>query len=165
MQKRSASTHDKALAVLALILSLIVFIFLVFYYPGYVPQGGGPKSLGSQKEPSQASVQEQVRLDYLYADWCSYCALTRPALISVAMKFGPAVSLNEYNEALRSSNPDVAALYADYKKRGLFVLFPTIVAHGPKGESALAGLQNEENILRWLCAQYNQKPSACKEAK
>ena len=105
-----------------------------------------------------------LRLDYLFADWCSYCQLTRPALVSVAMRFGPAVSLNEYNEALRSTDSRVAALYADYKARRVFVLFPTIVAHGPKGESALAGMQSEEGITQWLCEQYTEAPTACLNA-
>lgn len=176
MDDGSSLKWDKALSALAIILSLIVLLMLILHYPAYVPPAGGPQNLGGAGaaalgagaapalSAAGASAPQQVSLDYLFADWCSYCQLTRPALVSVAMRFGPAVSLNEYNEALRSTDKRVAALYADYKARRLFVLFPTIVAHGPKGESALAGMQSEESIQQWLCEQYTQPPAACLNA-
>ncbi|VVB57183.1 Uncharacterised protein [uncultured archaeon] len=157
--KKSTMALDRVLAALTIILALVVMLMLLLHYPQYQAPAG---SAARPPTPANAALPQQVQLDYLYADWCSYCTLTHPAVVSVAMRFGPAVSLNEYNEALRTSDPQVASLYADYKKRGVFTLFPTIVAHGPRGESALGGMQTEDNIQKWLCAQYTQAPAPCK---
>ncbi len=158
--KNRCLTGDKVLVSLAIVLSLVVLLMLFFHYPAYLPD-----KKGTVRTSAISVVPEQVRLDYLYADWCSYCAVTQPAVTSVAMRFGPAVSLNQYNEALRASDPGVAALYADYKARKMFNIFPTLIAHGAKGESALAGMQNEEQIQKWLCTQYEHPPALCASLK
>jgi thiol-disulfide isomerase/thioredoxin len=175
MKKPSKNCGDKVLATLVILLALIVMFNMAFNYKDYTPSarraassasiGASPLSsapLPSTASPLSSTTPQQVELTYLYADWCSYCTLTTPVVNSVVQKLGPAVSFHPYNEALRKTDPQVMALYTNYKARRLFVLFPTLVASGPKGETSTAGLMNETTILGWVCSQYTQPPAACK---
>lgn len=160
------SCGDHVLAVLVIILALVVLFNLALHYADYIPVSRHAVPYPASQTTAAAgnvSAAQQVRLDYLYADWCSYCTLTAPALNSVVMKLGPSVSLHPYEESLRKTDPSVKALYDDYKARRLFTLFPTIVAHGPKGDAAIAGLMtNETALLGWVCSQYTEPPAVCK---
>jgi len=161
------SCGDNLLAVLVIVLALVVLFNMAVHYPDYVPASRHAVSYSTYQNypaaPASAVPVQQVRLVYLYADWCSYCTLTTPALNSVVMKLGPSASLYSYDESLRKTDPAVKALYDDYKARRLFVMFPTIVAHGPKGDASLAGLMtNETALLSWVCSQYTEPPAVCK---
>lgn len=104
---------------------------------------------------------EQVKVDFLYADWCGHCATFRPVFEKVAGEFGGQVNVTYWNEAARKTDNATAALYADYKNRGVFGGFPTMVGHGVKGESRLVGKRNESEVRPWLCAQFDTPPPAC----
>ncbi len=171
--------RDKILIWSAILLSLLVFTSVWLAHPPNAAQkdalkaassgalspdtgaaGGATTTSGGRVSTSPTNGSLQV--DYLYADWCPHCRATRPALMSAVNKLGSAVSLTEWNEALRASDPQVAAIYNQYKSEGVFVGFPTLVAHGPKGESAIAGEQTEAQLMSWMCSQYVTAPAACK---
>ncbi len=176
------SMRDKILLWSAILLSLLVFTSVWTAHPpnaaqkealkaassgGLSPDTGagaggaaGGIAAGANRTPSAAGA---VQVDYLYADWCPHCRATRPALISAVTKLGSSVTLNEWNEALRGSDTRVAAIYNQYKSEGVFIGFPTMVAHGPKGESSIAGEQTEAELMTWLCDQYATMPAACKK--
>lgn len=173
--------RDKILLWSAILLSILVFTSVWLAHPPNAAQkeamkaasagglspdtgaaggaaGGSSAPAGAAAYPANGSVQ----VDYLYADWCPHCRATRPALMAAVSRLGPAVSLNEWNEALRGSDARVTALYSRYKSEGVFVGFPTLVAHGPKGESSISGEQTEGQIMAWLCEQYVDAPAACR---
>lgn len=163
------SMRDKILLWSALLLSLLVFTSVWVAHPPNAAQKEAMKAAASATTtaPSNAVLgapasNGSVQVDYLYADWCPFCRATRPALMSAVSRLGSAVSLNEWNEALRGSDARVAAVYSRYKREGVFIGFPTLVAHGPKGESSINGEQTEGQIMAWLCEQYVEAPPACK---
>lgn len=124
--------------------------------PGPSPAAPAPGS------PAPASGGEVVKVRFLYASWCEYCQATRPMLDKVAADFGARLKLETVDEARRQSDATAAAMYAGYKERKLFGGFPTLVAEGARGESALVGQRSEEEIRVWLCGQYADKPAACR---
>ncbi len=169
--------RDKILIWSAILLSLLVFTSVWLAHPPNAAQKDAMKLSSDGLSPdtgaragaatasagaTAANANGSLVVDYLYADWCPHCRATRPALMSAVSKLGSAVSLNEWNEALRASDPQVAAIYAKYKSEGVFIGFPTLVAHGPKGESSIAGEQTEAELMTWLCKQYVTAPPACK---
>ena len=173
------SMRDKLLFWSIVFLSLLVFTSIWFSNPmnatqknaaalsengaNSAPSKNTNADLGGTDANSETAPPsaEQIQLDYLYADWCPHCQATRPALLSVTGKLGASVNLSEWNEASRATDPEVAAMYTKYKNEGIFAGFPTIVAHGPKGESFLAGEQTEEGLMVWICGLYTIKPAAC----
>lgn len=166
------SMRDKILLWSAILLSLLVFTSVWIAHPPNAAQKEAMRAAGAPPASPPATLPAgqtalvsngTVQVDYLYADWCPHCRSTRPALMSAVSRLGPAVSLNEWNEALRGSDARVAAIYTQYKSEGVFVGFPTLVAHGPKGESSIAGEQTEEQLMTWLCEQYVDAPAACKQ--
>ena len=174
------SMRDKILLWSAVLLSILVFTSVWIAHPpnaaqkeamktassgGISPDIGGAAGTGTVLAANRtvSSANNSIQVDYLYADWCPHCRATRPALMSAVNRLGSAVSLNEWNEALRGSDAQVAAIYNQYKSEGVFIGFPTLVAHGPKGESSIAGEQTESELMTWMCAQYVDVPAACKQ--
>lgn len=107
---------------------------------------------------------EQVKIDFLYADWCTHCVAAKPVVERVAGEFNGAVNVTLYNEAARKTDNATAKLYADYKAREVFGGFPTLVAHGEKGEQKLVGERNESELKSWMCAQFVKAPPNCVKA-
>ena len=177
------SMRDKILLWSAILLSVLVFTSVWLAHPPDAaqkeamraaaagtlsPDTGSTvnRALGGSSAPAVQGAYPtngSVQVDYLYADWCPHCRATRPALMDAVSRLGSAVSLNEWNEALRGSDAQVTAIYIQYKIEGVFVGFPTLVAHGPKGESYIAGEQTESELMTWLCQQYVDVPAACKQ--
>lgn len=107
---------------------------------------------------------EVVRVDYLYADWCEHCPAYSPQVQQAVGEFGGQVKLTVRDEAMRKSDGSAAAMYADYKARGLFYGFPTLVAHGAGGDVSLQGLREKGEVTQWLCQQFKNPPRPCKSS-
>jgi hypothetical protein len=104
---------------------------------------------------------EKVKVDYLFANSCDYCTAAQPRVEAAVAQMNGQVSLTYWNGDNRQTDPATSDLYADYKVRGLFGGFPTLVAHGVKGDTALIGLVSQEEVHGWLCRQFVYPPSGC----
>mgnify|MGYP001620147319 CR=1 FL=1 len=145
--------------------AVIVLIVLIALELALSLMNAGKLAGGKNSQGALAYNGEVVQLDYLYADWCGYCNDTTPQVKSVAYSLGDALKLNMYNEAARKTDQKTMQIYSDYKERGLFVAFPTIVAKGKKGEAALVGKKSENEIMDWVCSQFETMPKECEKAE
>ncbi|MFA5108706.1 MAG: thioredoxin family protein [Candidatus Micrarchaeia archaeon] len=107
------------------------------------------------------TTTEVLQVDFLYADWCEYCTQAKPQMVAIASELSPNVKLNLWNEKDRNTSVKTAAIYLEYKRKGLFGGFPTIVANGEKGESSLLGMKSKQEIKNWLCSQFEHSPNTC----
>ncbi len=104
---------------------------------------------------------EKVQVDYLFSNSCGYCAQATLNTQAAVAQMDGRVTLNYLDGGLRAGNATLAARYTYYKDTGLFGGFPTLVAHGPKGERSLVGLRPQNEVHAWLCQQFTRAPSSC----
>ncbi|MFH1094744.1 MAG: hypothetical protein V1728_00835 [Candidatus Micrarchaeota archaeon] len=115
--------------------------------------------LGCAQSPPPPAP-DTVSVQYFYADWCHYCQ-NSIALAAIQPQMGGRLMVERLNEADRATNSTLAKIYDDYKTSGVFGGFPTLVAHGPKGQASFVGYHEPAVLKKWLCDQFNVPPPAC----
>ena len=127
--------------------------------PADLAQNGTAPAQAAQKNATPAAKKE-VTIDFLYADWCPHCQAMKPRVANVVSQL-PAdrLEVRYWNEASRSSNATVAAIYDTYTKKGYFQGFPTFVANG---NDPNVGEIPEAAFKAWVCSKFSvPKPSGC----
>ncbi len=123
---------------------------------GSVATGSG----GEAQVPQVKAPAKEVTIDFLYADWCPHCQVMKPIVAALVARL-PAdrLEVRYWNEASRSSNATVAAVYADYSAKGYFQGFPTFVANW---EDYRVGEMSETAFKAWVCSKFSApKPTGC----
>jgi len=140
-------------ALLSAFTLVLVGFVIVGILLGFWNQTGG----SAVETPASSEI---VRLDYMHASWCQYCAGTKEDLETIAFELYPNVELLIWDEANRESDEPTREIYDKYKKEGLFGGYPTIVANE---KHTLVGKTEKEEMKSWICTIFENKPDNCIE--
>lgn len=109
----------------------------------------------------KSSSNEVITLNLMHAQWCDYCQPAKENVLRLADEMPLNVNVMIWDESLRQSDERTANVYKNYKQKGLFGGFPTLVAASKTDETMLVGSHDYEELKSWVCSQYQIKPKQC----